>query len=108
MITAKKAGTAKITATVKINGKNKTVTCKVTVKKPTIKLTKSSATLKVGATTTIKVKATPAGKATFKSSNKKVATVDGNGVVTAKKKGTAKITVKCNGVSKTFKEKVKK
>ena len=108
VITAKKAGTAKITATVKINGKNKTVTCKVTVKKPTIKLTKSSATLKVGATTTIKVKATPAGKATFKSSNKKVATVDGNGVVTAKKKGTAKITVKCNGVSKTFKVKVKK
>lgn len=108
VITAKKKGTAKITATVKINGKNKTVTCKVTVKKPTIKLTKSSATLKVGATTTIKVKATPAGKATFKSSNKKVATVDGNGKVTAKKKGTAKITVKCNGVSKTFKVKVKK
>ena len=108
VITAKKKGTAKITATIKVNGKNKTVTCKVTVKKPSIKLTKSSATLKIGKTTTIKVKATPTGKATFKSSNKKVASVDANGVVTAKKKGTAKITVKCNGVSKTFKVKVKK
>ena len=108
VVTAKKAGTAKITATIKVNGKNKTVTCKVTVKKPSIKLKKSSATLKVGATTTIKATSTPAGKVTFKSSNKKVATVDGNGKVTAKKKGTAKITVKCNGVSKTFKVKVKK
>ena len=108
VVTAKKKGTAKITATIKVNGKNKSVTCKVTVKKPSIKLAKSSATLKVGATTTIKVTSTPAGKATFKTSNKKVATVNGNGVVTAKKKGTAKITVKCNGVSKTFKVKVKK
>ncbi len=108
VVTAKKAGKAKITATIKVNGKNKTVTCTVTVKKPSIKLAKSSATLKVGATTTIKVTSTPAGKATFKSSNSKVATVNGNGVVTAKKKGNAKITVKCNGVSKTFKVKVKK
>lgn len=108
VVTAKKKGTAKITATIKVNGKNKSVTCKVTVKKPSIKLAKSSATLKVGAATMIKVTSTPTGKATFKTSNKKVATVDGNGVVTAKKKGTAKITVKCNGVSKTFKVKVKK
>ena len=108
VVTAKKKGTAKITATIKVNGKNKTVTCKVTVKKPSIKLKKSSATLKVGAATTIKVTSTPAGKVTFKSNNKRVATVDGNGKVTAKKKGTAKITVKCNGVSKTFKVKVKK
>ncbi len=108
VVTARKAGKAKITATIKVNGKNKTTTCTVTVKKPSIKLAKSSATLKVGATTTIKVTSTPAGKATFKTSNKKVATVNGNGVVTAKKKGTAKITVKCNGVSKTFKVKVKK
>ena len=45
--------------------------------------------------------------AKFKTSNKKVATVNSKGVVTAKKKGTAKITVKCNGITRTFKVTVK-
>lgn len=48
------------------------------------------------------------GKVTFKSSNKKVATVNSKGVVTAKKKGTATITVKiANGNSKKVKITVK-
>ena len=38
------------------------------------------------------------GKVTWKSSNKKVATVSSKGKVTAKKKGTATITMKVNGV----------
>ena len=103
VITGKKAGTTKITVTV---GKYKKVLT-VKVKKPSFSLVKSSANLKKGKKVTIKVKAAPASKVTYKSSNKKVATVNSKGVVTAKKKGTAKITVKCNGITKTFKVTVK-
>ena len=53
------------------------------------------------------VLAAPVSKVTYKTSNKKVATVNSKGVVTAKKKGTAKITVKCNGITRTFKVTVK-
>ena len=103
VITGKKAGTTKITVTV---GKYKKVLT-VKVKKPSFSLVKSSANLKKGKKITIKVKAAPASKVTYKSSNTKVATVNSKGVVTAKKKGTAKITVKCNGITKTFKVTVK-
>ena len=46
-------------------------------------------------------------KVTYKSSNKKVATVSSKGVITAKKKGTAKITVKSGKKSYTVTVKVK-
>lgn len=103
VITSKKAGKAVIT--VKVGKYTKKLTVKV--KKPSFKLVKSSAKLKKGKKTTIKVKAAPVSKVTYKTSNKKVATVNSKGVVTAKKKGTAKITVKCNGITKTFKVTVK-
>ena len=103
VITGKKAGTTKITVTVGKYKKDLTVK----VKKPSFSLVKSSANLKKGKKVTIKVKAAPASKVTYKSSNTKVATVNSKGVVTAKKKGTAKITVKCNGITKTFKVTVK-
>ena len=102
-VTAKAKGTATITAKY---GDVK-VTCKVTVKNPTLTLSKTSASVKVGKTTKITAKATPSGKVTYKSSNKKVATVSSNGTVKGIKKGTAKITVTCNGVSKTVKVTVK-
>ena len=103
VITGKKAGKAVIT--VKVGKYTKKLTVKV--KKPSFKLVKSSAKLKKGKKTTIKVKAAPVSKVTYKTSNKKVATVNSKGVVTAKKKGTAKITVKCNGITRTFKVTVK-
>ena len=103
VITGKKAGKAVIT--VKVGKYTKKLTVKV--KKPSFKLVKSSAKLKKGKKTTIKVKAAPVSKVTYKTSNKKVATVNSKVVVTAKKKGTAKITVKCNGITKTFKVTVK-
>ena len=103
VITGKKAGTTKITVTVGKYKKDLTVK----VKKPSFSLVKSSANLKKGKKVTIKVKAAPASKVTYKSSNTKVATVNSKGVVTAKKKGTAKITVKCNGITKIFKVTVK-
>lgn len=102
-VKAKKAG--KVNITVRVGNYKQVV--KITVKKPTMKLVKSSAKLKKGKKVTIKVKAAPVSKVTFKSSNKKVATVSSKGVVKAKKKGTVTITVKCNGITKKFKVTVK-
>ena len=102
-VTAKAKGSAVITAKC---GDVK-VTCKVTVKNPTLTLNKTSASVKVGKTTKITAKATPSGKVTYKSGNKKIATVSSNGTIKGIKKGTAKITVTCNGVTKTVKVTVK-
>ena len=103
VVKARKAG--KTTITVKVGNYTKKVV--IQVKKPSLKLAKSSATIKKGKTVKIKATATPSGKVTYKSSNKKVATVTAKGVVKGKKKGTATITVTSNGVSKKFKVKVK-
>lgn len=108
-VTAKKAGTATITAKTS-NGKK--ATCKVTVKNAAVKLAKTSGTVKVGKTLQIKIKSTfPKDDKvkSYTSSNKKVATVDKNGKVTGKKKGTANITVTMkSGAKATFKVTVKK
>ncbi len=101
-VTAKKAGTAVITATV---GSVK-ATCNVTVKKPAIKV-KKSVSVRKGKKLKLKVKATPSGKITYKSKNKKIATVTKKGSIKGIKKGSCTITVKCNGVTKKVKVKVK-
>ncbi len=109
VVTAKKAGTVKITAK-SSNGKN--VKCTVTVKNASITLKSTKATIKVGKTATIKVKGTfPANDTikSYKSSNTKVATVSNKGVVTGKKAGTAKITVTTkSGAKATYTVTVKK
>ena len=95
----KKNGTAKITVTLK-SGKKATVTVKVQSKKiTTSKITglKSKVTLKKGKKLTLKPVISPAtsqDKITYTTSKNSVATVSSKGVITAKKKGTAKITVK--------------
>ena len=99
-ITAKKKGTC--TITVKSNGI--TMKCKVTVKNPY--LNKKSATLVKGKTLQLKITG-KVGKATFKSSNKKIAIVSSGGKIKAKKKGTCTITVKTNGRTLKCKVKVK-
>ena len=110
VVTAKKSGTAKI----KIKAGKKTKTVKVTVAKkaPTgIKGVPATKTLKKGKSFTIKAKLTPSGaeaKIKYSSSNKKIATVNGKGKVTAKKAGTATITVKAGNVTKTCVVTVKK
>ena len=98
-VTAKRAGTAVITAT-STNGK--TAGCTVTVSRKEIPITeisldKSSATLTEGETTTLTATVLPEnttyGKSVkWSSSNVAVATVDLMGKVTAKSAGTAIIT----------------
>ena len=75
----------------------------------TISIDKSSASLYVGETVTLK--ATVTGKSsriTWNSSKKSVATVNSKGKVTAKKAGKATITAKANGKKVTFSVSVKK
>jgi len=110
-VTGKKAGSVNITASVA--GKSKTF--KVNVKGQasniavtSISLNKSSLTLEVNKSETLKVSINPSNatnkNVTYSSSNTSIATVDNNGKVTAKKAGTATITVKTNnGKSATCK-----
>ncbi len=112
IVTPLDVGTVKITVTSK-DGSHK-ATCKVTVKKAPekIKLATTSASLTVGQTKTIKYTVSPADatnkKATFKSSNTKVATVNSSGVIKGISKGTATITATTeNGLKATCKVTVK-
>lgn len=80
-----------------------------TVKAKKLKLKKKKLSIKVGAKKTLKVTVKPKkAKLTWKSSNKKVATVTKKGVVKGKKKGTAKITVTSGKKKATCKVTVKK
>lgn len=95
VVTAKKAGTATITAMAPGGAK---AACKVTVKGIPSKITlnKKNAALKVKKSLQLKVtipKGTVCSKFTYKSNKPKVASVSSSGKITAKKKGTAKITV---------------
>lgn len=84
-IVAKKKGTATITAAIGDQKYN----CKVTVQTP--KMSTSKVTLTKGDSTKLKLNGTDQA-ITWKSSNKNIASVNKNGKVTAKKKGTVTIT----------------
>ena len=116
-VTAKKAGTAVITAT---SSNGKTASCTVTVKQKEIAITgislnKSTTSLTEGESETLTATIAPSnatGDKTIKwsSSNAEVAAVDSNGKVTAKKAGTAVITAtssngKTAGCTVTVKQK---
>lgn len=111
-ITAKKTGKARIIITL-ASGKKAVVN--VTVQKTAVKTTKisglkRSVVLKRRQKLTLKPVISPitsVEKVTYKTSNKKVATVNSRGVITAKKKGTAKITVKSGKKTYTVTVKVK-
>ena len=69
---------------------------------------KTNVTVSKGKTYKLKYQVYPVNKkVTFKSSNRGVATVSAKGVVTAKKKGTAKITIKAGAKKVTVTVKVK-
>ena len=107
-----KTGTAKITATLK-SGKKATLKVKVqTAKVKTTKISglKKNVTLKKGQKLTLKPVISPLTsqeKVTYTSSNKKIAAVTSKGVITAKKKGTVKITVRSGRKSYVVKVKVR-
>ena len=98
VVTPVKEGSTKITVTT-ANKKKATITVKVVDPYKPTKVALSNgkkATVKVGETLQLNAVLTPdSAKTTFKwtSDKKAVASVDGNGLVTAKKAGKAKITV---------------
>lgn len=101
LITALEPGTANIS--VKTNT-NKSATCRVTVNSPATKLkalmknrpSASKIYMVKGQSASLRVDKTPVNSTDnlqYKSNKPKIATVNASGSVTAKKKGTAKITV---------------
>lgn len=111
-VTAKSAGTANITATTS-NGYQ--TTCKVTVKNPVrvskLILNKKSITLGVGEKFALKATVKPQNATfpavSFNSGKPSAAAVSKTGVITAKKTGTATITVKADGKTEQCKITVK-
>lgn len=113
VVKGKKAGTATIYCIAK-DGSGIQTSCQITVTKPVtkVKLNKKSLSLKVKKSYTLKVTVGPKSatnkSVTWKSSNKKIATVSQNGTIVAKKKGTVTITVKAkDGSGKSAKCRVK-
>ena len=96
-VTAKKAGTALITA----SADGYQSTCRIVVKKPTFKVAKKMIKVKKGKKARIIVKVRPTTKVVFASANKKIAAVTKKGMLKGMKKGRTKIKVKCYGITKT-------
>ncbi len=99
-ITARKAGSAVVTA----KAGNVTAKYKITVK--ALKLSATSKTIKKGKSFTLKVTGAT-GKVKFSSSKTSVVKVNANGKVTGKKTGKAVIKVVANGVTLNCKVTVK-
>lgn len=108
----KKTGKTTLTATL---ASGFTVNINLTVQSKAVKTTKlmvnkTVVNLVKGKSFALKVSKVPfnaADKISFKSSNKKIATVNKKGKIVAKKKGTAYITVKAGKISKKVKVVVK-
>ena len=103
VVTAKKGGTATITA----KAGSKTATCQIIVvatEVTSVTLNKTTASLRAGETVTLTATVNPSDATdktvTWTSSDQTVATVS-NGVVTAKKGGTATITAKAGSKTAT-------
>lgn len=95
-VTAKNKGTAVITCKTKLG---RTLKCSVTVKNAPTKLNLNKYQIKLGAGETFKLNSwinngAASDKRAFASSDNSICHTDGKGLLTAKKPGTAKITVK--------------
>ncbi|MBP1755071.1 MAG: hypothetical protein H6Q59_1469 [Firmicutes bacterium] len=96
-ITAKKAGTATITAKIK-NGE---ASCKVTVNKTTLTLSDTRLSIEHGGTYQLTATTSNSSIVTWKSSKKSIAVIDENGKVTGMKPGETTITAIADGTPKT-------
>lgn len=97
-VTGVKAGKTTIKAA--IGAKKYTST--ITVKNPSFTLNASKITLSKGQSYIVKPKAAPTAKITWRSSNRAVASVNTKGVILAKKSGSATISAKANGITRTI------
>lgn len=98
-VTAKKAGTATVTAKIK----NAEASCKVTVNKTKITIHKSDTRIERGESLKLTATTSNDSAVTWKSSKTSVATIDENGLVTGKKPGETTITASADGSSATLK-----
>ena len=103
-VTAKKSGTALITAKIK-NGE---ASCKVTVNKTKITISKTSVSLERGETLTLSAAASNHSKITWKSNRTSIAAIDENGNLTGNKPGEATISASADGSSADCKVTVKR
>ncbi|MDI9510157.1 MAG: hypothetical protein GX319_05035 [Clostridiales bacterium] len=102
-VTAKKPGTTTITAKIK-NGE---ASCKVTVKKTTITLSKKNITIERGENFTLSATTSNMSPVTWKTSRKSIATIDDNGKITGLKPGETIITASADGSKASCKVTVK-
>lgn len=103
IVTAKKCGSAIIRAT----ADGVSAKCRITVKKPSLSLNRSSISLYPEESFRLVASCSSNRPLTFRSSASSVASVDESGQIIARKKGTATITVKVDGVSRMCKVTVK-
>ncbi|MCH5251621.1 MAG: Ig-like domain-containing protein [Lachnospiraceae bacterium] len=96
LVTARKHGTALVQAS--IDGITRI--CEIEVKAPKITLSKSSVTMKKGESLQLSADVSSGNSPTWNSSSKKIATVDKNGKVQAKKKGSCYIYASEDGTKK--------
>lgn len=109
IVTPVSTGTTLITGVVTKNGIDYSITIKLNVKKPYVKFTTVSTTMKKGATQKIVAKAYGlTGSIKYSVNNSKIATINSKtGKLTAKKKGSVIVTAKCGSKIKRITIKIK-
>ena len=106
--TGKVKGKSKGKVTITVNGDGAEQTITLNIKNPSIKYKEEYVTVSKGKTYKLKPTVLPRkGKITYKSSNKKIATVSSKGTVKGIKRGTAKITASVKYKGKTYKKSIK-
>lgn len=104
LVTGKKAGTVTITAKIS----RAEASCKVIVEKPTITISQTSLSLENGEEASLQASISTNHEITWKSAKSSIASVDENGLITAKKCGSTIIRATADGVTAKCKVTVRK